>query len=227
MPLRLFALMLAAVLAVAVEARAEDRLACERAIAAEEARSGLPPGLLGAIARVESGRWDSQSQRVAPWPWALNAAGSSEWAPTREAAIQRVREHLGRGSRLVDVGCMQVNLRHHPEAFASLEEAFDPVANVAYAARFLQDLQRRHGSWPAAIARYHSGTPERGEEYLRRVTLAWGEAPSRGVEVPVRPRDPVVVLLAPAAAQVQVFRPSALPTAPRPVILTLPGSRRG
>lgn len=207
-------------------ARAEDRLACERAIAAEEARAALPPGLLAAIARVESGRWDAQAQRVAPWPWALNAAGSGELAPSREAAVRRVREHLGRGTRSVDVGCMQVNLRHHPDAFASLDEAFDPAANVAYAARFLLELHRRHGAWPAAIARYHSGTPERGEEYLRRVTLAWGEAPPAGVQAPARARDPVVVMLAPAASQVQVFRPNPLPTAPRPVVLQLPSARR-
>lgn len=101
------------------------------------------------------------------------------------------------------------------------------MANVAYAARILQELHRRHGAWPAAIARCHSGTPERGEEDLRRVTLAWGEAPPGGVQAPERARDPVVVMLAPAASQVQVFRPSPLPTAPRPVVLSLSTGRRG
>ncbi len=35
---------------------------------------------------------------------------------------------------------MQVNLGYHPEAFASLEAAFDPRRNVAYATRFLLEL---------------------------------------------------------------------------------------
>jgi hypothetical protein len=224
---RLSALLLAAVLCLPGHGRAEDRRACETAIAAEEARGALPPGLLGAIARVESGRWDPQAQRRAPWPWALNAAGSGELAPSREAALQRLREHLARGTRSVDVGCMQVNLRHHPDAFSSLEDAFDPPTNVAYAARFLLDLHRRHGGWPAAIARYHSGTPERGDEYLRRVTLAWGEAPHGPAPLPARARDPVVVMLAPVASQVQVFRPSPPTAVPRPVSVTLPSARRG
>ena len=34
------------------------------------------------------------------------------------------------GVSSVDAGCTQINLRHHPAAFAYLKEAFDPVANV-------------------------------------------------------------------------------------------------
>ncbi len=203
-------------------------MACEAAIAAEETRSGLPPGLLGAIARVESGRWDALARRVVPWPWALNAAGIGHLAASREDAMGRVREAWSRGVRSIDIGCMQVNLRHHPDAFATLEQGFDPAQNVAYAARFLADLHRRHGNWPAAIAHYHSATPERGQEYLRRVNAAWGQADGQLVVAVAMARapDPVVVMLAPAAQRVQVVTPAALATGPRMMVPGGVGLRR-
>ncbi|OYW08229.1 MAG: hypothetical protein B7Z53_05095, partial [Rhodospirillales bacterium 12-71-4] len=72
----------------------------------------------------------------------------------------------------MDVGCMQVNLRHHPDAFANLEEAFDPMANARYAARFLRALQARAGDWMTAAGHYHSQTPARAEAYRARLAQA-------------------------------------------------------
>jgi hypothetical protein len=208
----------------------EDRLACEAAIAAQEPGSGLPPGLLRAIAHVESGKWDAQLQRSAPWPWAFNAEGTSHLATGKEDAVHRVRRLLAQGVRSVDVGCMQINLRHHPQAFATLEEGFDPQRNVAYAIRLLHELHRRHGDWPAAIMRYHSGTVQRGEAYARRVNLAWaGAMPPRAAPSfapPAAPmRDRVAVLLSQEAMLVQVIRPSAVPAGNRPVMLAMPRER--
>lgn len=203
----------------------EDRLACEHAISAQEGGSGLPAGLLRAIAQVESGRWDAQHQRRMPWPWAINAEGASQLGTSKEDAVARVRRLLARGVQSVDVGCMQINLRHHPQAFATPEEGFDPQRNVAYAIRFLHELHRRHGDWPAAIMRYHSGTPQRGEEYARRVQLAWTQMPRAlpaAAPPPASQRDRVAVLLSPEAMLVQVIRPSTTPAGNRPVILVMP-----
>jgi soluble lytic murein transglycosylase-like protein len=195
----------------------EDRHACEAAIAAQQPGSGLPPGLLLAIAQVESGRW----------PWALNAEGASQLGSSKEDAVARVRRLLARGVQSVDVGCMQINLRHHPQAFATLEEAFDPQRNVAHAIRFLRELHQRHGDWPAAVMRYHSGTLQRGEAYARRVNLAWGALPASSpaptAAVPVR--DRVAVLLSPEAMLVQVIRPTRDPTANRPVVFRMTRER--
>ena len=80
-----------------------------------------------------------------------------------------MRTLQARGVRSIDVGCMQVNLMHHPDAFASLDEAFDPVANARYAARFLSALFRQTGDWSLATANYHSANADRGEDYQRRV----------------------------------------------------------
>jgi hypothetical protein len=68
---------------------------------------------------------------------------------------------------------MQVNLMHHPDAFASLDQAFDPAANAGFALRFLNVLYRRTGSWPKSIAAYHSDTPRIADDYQRRVMVTW------------------------------------------------------
>ncbi|MFC7735009.1 lytic transglycosylase domain-containing protein [Roseomonas sp. GCM10028921] len=188
---RLTALLLGAVLAAPVappahaQGAGDDWSACRRAIAAVEPGSGVPEGLLGAIALVESGR-AAPSGRPEPWPWSWNAGGEGGSAPSKAAAVAAVAALLARGQRSVDVGCMQVNLMHHPDAFPSLEAAFDPLTNARYAARFLARLRGAAPDWGEAIGRYHSGEPERGAAYNRRVALArlgavWG----RGGAVPL------------------------------------------
>lgn len=149
--------------------------ACRVAIAAAERAGGIPPQLLAAIARVESGRYDAAANRTAPWPWTINAEGRPGVFETKEQAIGAVRTLMAQGVRSIDVGCLQVNLMHHPQAFASLDQAFDPVANANYAARFLGQLREQAGDWVAATARYHSATPEFGGPYQRKVAAVWPE----------------------------------------------------
>lgn len=129
-----------------------------------------------AIGVVESGRKDEQGG-VTAWPWTINAEGKGAYFNTKAEAIAAVTELRGRGVRSIDVGCMQVNLRYHPEAFASLDEAFDPSANARYAARFLQRLFGQTGSWPAAASGYHSLNPEFGGPYGRKVLAVWESSP--------------------------------------------------
>ena len=151
---------------------AEDWSACRRAIAAVEPGAGLPPGLLLAIALVESGRRNPATGRIEPWPWAMNVEGEGRLPPDRAAAMAELAALRARGVRSIDVGCMQVNLAHHRQAFPTPEAGFDPVANVLYAAAFLRQLHARTGDWPQAIANYHSGEDLRGLRYHRRVALA-------------------------------------------------------
>lgn len=149
-------------------------LECRRAIAAAGQAAGIPPHLMSAIGRVESGRRTSDGA-VHPWPWSINAEGVDHIYDTREAALAGVRALQAQGVRSIDIGCMQVNLLHHPNAFASLEQAFDPVANAHYAARFLTQLHDQTGSWERATAQYHSATPELGDPYQRRVAAVLAE----------------------------------------------------
>jgi hypothetical protein len=146
---------------------------CRAAIAEAEREANLPRGLLQAIGRVESGRRDPETGHFAPWPWTINAEGEGKYFPTREAAIAHVRQLQARGVRIIDVGCMQVNLRHHPNAFASLEQAFDPLTNARYAARFLTELNGGRADWRQAAGHYHSQTPERAGPYREKVLAAW------------------------------------------------------
>ncbi len=141
----------------------------------------LPAGLLRAIGRVESGRRDPASGTFAPWPWTINANGQGRFFDDAASATAAVQALRATGTSSVDIGCFQVNLVHHPLAFRRLADGFDPAGNAAYAGAFLASLRQRLGSWEAAVAAYHSSTPERGEAYRARVYAAWmgGGAPAR------------------------------------------------
>lgn len=156
-----------------------DESACQAAIQGVERAARLPPALLSAIARTESGRV-LPSGRVVAWPWTINVAGTGYYYSSAEQAANAVETFRTSGIQSIDVGCMQVNLMHHPSAFISLQQAFDPAANVRYAAQFLGRLQAELGTWPAAVGAYHSRTPDRADEYGRRVMQAWPLAAAYG-----------------------------------------------
>lgn len=153
---------------------------CAPAIAAAEREHGVPPGLLGAIARVESGRSDPATGRTVAWPWTINAEGQGRYFATKTEAVAAAAALLARGVKLIDVGCMQVNLHHHPQAFPHLEAAFDPMINARYAGLFLRRLQAARGDWVIATAHYHSATPEFGDVYRAKVMAVWTGAPIGG-----------------------------------------------
>jgi Transglycosylase SLT domain len=150
-------------------------LLCQQAIETAGRAHAVPPGLMAAIGRVESGRHDPVTGALHPWPWTVDAEGQGAFYDTKAQAVGAVRALLARGVRSIDVGCMQVNLMHHPTAFNSLEQAFDPVANTDYAARFLVQLHGQAGAWPAATALYHSATPDVGAAYQQKVMAVWPE----------------------------------------------------
>jgi hypothetical protein len=97
------------------------------------------------------------------------------YLPSKEEALRKVRELRAAGRSNIDVGCMQVNLGYHGEAFDSLDEALEPATNVAYGARFLKRLRVQTRSWARATARYHSSDPDRGQAYRDKVYRLWHE----------------------------------------------------
>jgi hypothetical protein len=141
--------------------------------AAEAMRPAIPAHLLGALAKVESGRHHKTSSARLAWPWTVMAEGRGRYLPTKAAAIAEVRALKARGVSNIDVGCMQINLHWHADAFADLEQAFDPAYNVAYAATFLLDLRASENSWTKAIGVYHSRTPRFSGPYRSKVFRAW------------------------------------------------------
>ncbi len=128
-------------------------------------RAGLPDGFLPAIARIESGRSQQGTRRA--WPWTLNHAGKGLYFETRAEAMQYLRKAVQAGRTNIDVGCMQVNHYWHAENFAALDKMMDPQENITYAAGFLKDLYRQHGSWVEAVKHYHSPDDARGARYFK------------------------------------------------------------
>ncbi len=152
---------------------------CAPHIIQYEVRHNIPNGLLNAISKVESGRKD-HTGKIVPWPWTIGSAGKSFYFPTKEAAISAVRQMQNKGIKNIDVGCMQVNLHYHPEAFKNLHDAFDPEKNVAYAARFLRNLKNAHASWHKAVAHYHSANPVYHIPYRKNVFGIWNKDMKNG-----------------------------------------------
>jgi hypothetical protein len=146
--------------------------ACRAAIAAAEADTHIPDAFLSAIGRVESGRRIA-GMGLSPWPWTINAAGTGHFYTSKLDAVAAARTFLSAGVKSIDVGCLQVSLLYHPEAFVSLDDAFDPGHNASFAARFLLSLFQRERSWPRAAAAYHSQTPMLGQDYQQKVLAAW------------------------------------------------------
>lgn len=153
-----------------------DPNSCSPALDAAEHDAALPSRLIHSIALVESGRL--QPGGVRAWPWTVNVGGAGLYFDTKADAVREVVMLQSLGVRSIDVGCMQISLLFHPDAFASLDDAFDPATNAHYAAHFLTRLHAQFGTWPAAAAAYHSQTPEIGADYERRVMALWPLAPS-------------------------------------------------
>ena len=213
--------LLAAFLPGVGRAQSSPAALCRSAIAAAERGLGIPDRLMQAIGIVESGQPDERGG-TSPWPWTINVEGAGYVFNTKQQAIAAVNAHRARGARSIDVGCMQINLVHHGDAFASLEQAFDPVANARYAAEFLQRLLAQTGSWPRAAAGYHSLTPDVGAEYARKVLAVWAR-PGLGdgyAGKPFRMRTMTASLTPPTSAFTSapptVSRPAPSPSFPRP-----------
>ena len=208
---------------------------CRSAILQAERAMHVPDRLLDAIAVVESGRLDPVSGAVYPWPWTINVEGVGHFYESKAEAIAAVQQFQTNGARSIDVGCMQVSLLYHPEAFGSLDQAFDPMNNAGYGARFLVQLFQQTNAWPLAAAAYHSLTPDIGAEYARKVLAAWGvpqlpvssQIVTAGAQIPPGVAAPIASLIRPNPTMVTSGAvPSVLPSGREAVrMLPAPGIR--
>ncbi len=124
---------------------------CEREMARASSDYDVPLGVLYAVGLTETGNKGSLQ------PNAMNIEGRSYFATSAADAIQEFERARGKGVKLIDLGCMQINHHFHGEKFRSVAQMLDPRRNVEYAAQFLKELRRREGSWTLAVARYHAG----------------------------------------------------------------------
>ena len=152
-------------------ASADDRqtaLICENAALVVSQESNVPLDVLRAISLTETGRKGAAG--FLPWPWTVNMEGAGRWFDDRNAARDFVNRHFNRGARSFDVGCFQINYRWHGQAFASIDEMFEPLANARYAAKFLGELYEEFGDWTLAAGAFHSRTPRYARKYKARFT---------------------------------------------------------
>jgi hypothetical protein len=193
------AVFLAALAAGSPAALADDSDLCLDEIAKQEAHYGMPDGLLKAIARVESSG-SPYGERTKPWPWTLNVGGTGHYYPDKASALAALEGFKAASDVNIDVGCMQISLRHHPNAFPDLATALDPVANVDYGALFLKGLHDRSGDWMVASGDYHSTTPGFADTYRGLVQIAWtgGPMPVRLVDAvrTTMPDGPAIISIA-------------------------------
>jgi Transglycosylase SLT domain len=183
-----------------------------------ERTEGIPSGLVEAVALAESGRWLADEGTTRPWPWTITAGADSFFLSSKPEALRKVHELRSQGRSNIDVGCMQINLGYHGDAFASVAEALEPAANVAYGAQFLKKLQEESQSWAHATARYHSRHPQRGQAYREKVYRFWHQVRDGRVveQVPIR------LVGRPLVADA----PSPLPAAARLIVPGRPGADR-
>lgn len=139
---------------------------CDRAAIQVSHETGVPVDVLRAISLTETGR--NGKNGFLPWPWTVNMEGIGKWFNDRETAQAYVDRNFERGARSFDVGCFQINYRWHGQAFNSIQEMFEPVANARYAADFLQRLYYELGDWTKAAGAYHSRTPKFANKYKKR-----------------------------------------------------------
>lgn len=185
------AVLLPVLLAMPAALASREAALCDRAAAHAAASTGVPPEVLHAITRVETGR--HRNGTLQPWPWTVNMEGDGRWFETRAALLAYVDRHMARGARSFDLGCFQINYRWHGHAFVSVDEMTDPEASALYAAHFLGDLYAETGDWTAAAGAYHSRTPVHARRYRARFT-----------EVLAGLRDLGGAMTAPAAASAPV-----------------------
>ena len=159
-----------------------DAEVCTVAAQQYEDKFQIKKHLLKTITNVETGRWDKTKQKMTAWPWTVNAEGKGYFYNSKREAIAAVKRMQAEGIKSIDVGCMQINLVYHPNAFKNLEEAFNPYKNMEYGAKFVKQLYVQKGrDWNKAAAAYHSSLPERASVYAQKLSKVYRDIVQVGV----------------------------------------------
>lgn len=146
-----------------------DALLCINETEKFEKEYDIKKYLLTTISNVETGHWNDTYKTKTAWPWTVNAQGKGYYYSSKKEAIAAVRGFQKKGIKSIDVGCMQINLKYHPDAFANLDEAFNPKKNVEYAANFLTKLYGKHNDWLKAASTYHSKNRAKASIYKAKL----------------------------------------------------------
>lgn len=159
-----------------VDVAIDDKYICLDATTKFEKEYEIKEHLLSTISNIESGKWDAKLNRRTTWPWTINVRGKGMHFDSKEQAIAKVKELQAKGIKSIDIGCMQINMVYHKNAFESLEDAFDPYKNVEYGAKFLKNLHSKtKDDWMKAATNYHSKRPAKAKAYERKINATYEE----------------------------------------------------
>lgn len=153
-------------------------LKCANLFRYYESKYDIPKDLLHAISIKETSKIHSKYKIALVWPWTANVNGQTYYFDTKAEAIKVIKNKIHKGDTSIDIGCLQINLAHHPYAFSNLDEAFDPSFNINYAASFLKLKYDKFKDWDKAIAHYHSATKIYGDKYrddVKKIAANIGE----------------------------------------------------
>jgi len=180
--------------------------ACERFFPRYERKFSIPMYLLHAIGQTESGTQIKGHHEKVAWPWTVQMDGEGHFFPTKKEAVAFVEGMMAQGKQNMDVGCMQVNMYYHGNAFRSVADAFDPSQNIAYAANYLKEQYQKYGHWRDAAAAYHSQTPKHGKRYAHKVITHWAQLMQGLHKNPTEPANPDTHHLALPATPVALWQ---------------------
>lgn len=174
---------------------------CTKYLRHFESYYNIPHKLLEAVALNETGRYHKNMEETLPWPWSVNFLGKSYYFDSKYEAVYFVKKIISKGIKNIDVGCMQVNLHHHGNAFKNVNDAFDPKQNIAYAASLISNYHLLSNNWLRAVSKYHSHNTEKGHPYAENVAVIWKkkilEHKMKGInnnegEIKVKPRKRIL-----------------------------------
>ncbi len=141
------------------------RQKCVNEIRKVEKDKGIEPGLLEAIAQIESKMN----------PYVVNACGRAFHFSSAEETARFVKKKQAEGYRNISVGPMQLHVPSHRHKFKSIEQMCEIEPNVAYSAKLLKKLKHKTGSNEGAVKLYHSPDAYANEPYKARVFGAWAK----------------------------------------------------
>lgn len=160
---------------------------CRYHIESTERALDIPTNMLAAIGQVESGKYSKYHKRVEAWPWTVYARGRGQFFQTKTQAERYIAMLIAEGEENIDIGCMQLNWRHHHKHFKSIGEMLHPRHNVQYAGKLLVHHYKSTQDWKKACGNYHSKTPTHHEKYRARLEIAHNDLDTRKKQRPKQP----------------------------------------
>ena len=138
-------------------------------------RHAIDPVLLYALALHETQR-PSGDGMVSPWPWTLGSRAGRRFYDSPEEARAALGARIGR-SRDIDVGLLQVSLKHHGHRVGNPATLLEPGINLNVAADVLADaIGASRGDLARAVGHYRYPDDARAARAFGQRVLALREA---------------------------------------------------